>query len=99
MLSSSAPDPGVSDLARFYGVRGGSSRGGDGGGDCHHPCHHHQTPKSGCLEVGVVVQSNLLPRGGADEDAHRQLHLVHHLPVAHVSVQVGDGTGTSFLPL
>ena len=79
---------GVHQLLGFYGVRSGSSRSGDGGGDSHDRCHHPQTPKSGCLEVGIVVRITVLPRGGADEDAHRQLHLVHHLRVAHFSLQV-----------
>ena len=87
-VSYSVCDPGVHRLPGFYGVRGGSPRGGDGSGDCHDGCHHPQTPKSGCLEVRIVVRSTVLPRGGADEDAHRQLHLVHRLRAAHFSLQV-----------
>ena len=87
-VSYSVCDPGLHRLPGFYGVRGGSPRGGDGSGDCHDRCHHPQTPKSGCLEVRIVVRSTVLPRGGADEDAHRQLHLVHRLRHAHFSLQV-----------
>ena len=89
-FSSSALDPGVHQLLGFHGVRARPPRGGDGGGGCHDRCHQPQTPKSSCLEVGIVVRITVLPRGGADEDAHRQLHLVHHLRVAHLSLQVGD---------
>ena len=85
---SSAYDPGVLQLLGLYGVWGGSSRSGDGGGGCHDHCHHPQTPKSRYLEVGIVVWITVLPRGGADEDAHRQLHHVHRLRVAHFSLQV-----------
>ena len=87
-VSYSVCDPGLHQLPGFHDVRGGSPRGGDGSDDCHDRCHHPQTPKSGCLEVGIVIRSTVLPRGGADEDAHRQLHLVHRLRDAHFSLQV-----------
>ena len=64
--------------------------GSDGGGGRHDRCHQPQTPKSGCLEVGIVVRNTVLPRGGADEDAHRQLHLVHRLHLTDVFLQVCD---------
>ena len=87
-VSYSVCDPGLHQLPGFHDVRGGSPRGGDGSDDCHDRCHHPQTPKSGCLEVGIVIRSTVLPRGGADEDARRQLHLVHRLRAAHFSLQV-----------
>ena len=96
-ISSSVYDAGVHQLLGIHAVRGRSPRNGDGGGDCHDRCHHPQTPKSGCLEVGIVVRNTVLPRGGADEDAHRQLHLVHRLRVAHLSLQVGDEDSPCFL--
>ena len=83
-FSSSALDPGVHQLLGFHGVRARPPRGGDGGGGCHDRCHQPQTPKSG-LPGGRNRRPDHCPpaRWALDEDAHRQLHLVHHLRVAH----------------